>query len=162
MRFKLLVKQRHPGGISTQFLEVGGEHCLIGRKDADVHLNEPRCSRSHVLIYTRENELRLRDLQSRNGTVLNGRRIEDATLRVGDEIRIGGATLILVDVRADTEPVSEPKQPGRANEVSIAWTKEDTDTLEEAAGQWPAVDGSLVLDRAEAFAGYIPGKGSRF
>lgn len=161
MKWKVLLKQKHPGGISTQFLEISGEHCLIGRKDADILLTEPRCSRSHALLYvSRNGSVHLRDLQSTNGTVLNRQPVSESTLRVGDEIAIGDATLVLVDLKPDAaETPRAENAPKRAQEVSIAWTKEDTLTLKEAAQRWPSL-ADVEMDPPRVVS-YVPGKGSR-
>lgn len=155
MRLKLLVKQGHPEGISTQFLEIEGEHCLIGRKDSDVILKETHCSRHHVLIYlSRDGQLSLRDLQSTNGTELNGQRVTQTALRVGDELRIGQASLLVVDwKKTENEAVARPK------EVTVVWTKEDTQTLKEAARNWPPLE--IELGGPAYSQVYVPGKGSR-
>lgn len=154
MRLKLLVKQGHPEGITTQFLEIEGEHCLLGRKDSDVVLKATHCSRHHVLIYlSRDGELSLRDLQSTNGTELNGRRVTEAALRVGDELRIGQATILIVDWKK-TEGVSP-----RPKEVTVVWTKEDTQTFKEAAQHWPPPE--IELGGPAYSQIYVPGKGSR-
>lgn len=141
MKLKLLVKQATPEGGATQFLEIEGNHCLIGRKDCDVVLSDPNCSRNHALLYlSRAGELQVRDLQSTNGTYLNQHRVGESTLRVGDEIRIGGATLLLVDFKNEVSspPPVDPAQ--RAREVTVVWTKEDTKTLQQAAEKWPSVE----------------------
>jgi pSer/pThr/pTyr-binding forkhead associated (FHA) protein len=161
MKWKVLIKQRHSAGISTQFLEIVGDHCLIGRKDADILLTESRCSRNHALLYvTREGNVQVRDLQSTNGTILNRRSVTEATVRVGDELKIGEATLLLVDIRPDEREAPADSAPKRAQEVSIAWTKEDTITLKEAAQRWPSL-ADVEMDPPRV-TNYVPGKGSRF
>jgi len=59
----------------------------LGRAlDADVRINDSQASRLHARIQTENNEAtgetryRLVDLNSTNGTLLNGKRIEDAFL----------------------------------------------------------------------------------
>jgi len=106
--------------------------------------------------------VQVRDLQSTNGTILNHRSITEATVRVGDELRIGDATLLLVDIRPDDQPMASTPSaaPKRAKEVSIAWTKEDTITLKEAAQRWPSLS-DVEMDPPRV-SNYVPGKGSRF
>jgi ABC-type multidrug transport system ATPase subunit/pSer/pThr/pTyr-binding forkhead associated (FHA) protein len=63
---------------------------LIGRNPlSSVLLNHPSVSFRHAVITSRDGEAVIRDLGSRNGTYLNGRRITQAPLKSGDQIQIG-------------------------------------------------------------------------
>lgn len=73
---------------------------ILGRAlDADVRINDPRASRLHARIRverdarTGETRYRLTDLNSTNGTVLNGLPVTDAYLRDGDKIIVGAHIL---------------------------------------------------------------------
>jgi predicted component of type VI protein secretion system len=64
---------------------------LIGRDD-QCHLRPhcPRVSRLHCAIATWAGKVRVRDLRSRNGTYLNGQRIEgEVAVEDGDQLRVG-------------------------------------------------------------------------
>ena len=67
----------------------------IGRgEDCAVRLQSPYASRQHARIELRDGEPVLVDLGSRNGTLLNGTRVEGtASLNHGDLIAIGDATI---------------------------------------------------------------------
>ena len=72
------------------------EQVTLGRAlDADIRVNDPRASRLHARINSERNEetgetkYRLSDLESTNGTLLNGKRIESAFLQDGDKFEIG-------------------------------------------------------------------------
>lgn len=69
---------------------------VIGRApDAAIPLDSPGISRHHARIDVANGEATLEDVGSKNGTQLNGRRIEiPARLADGDEIRVGPVTLI--------------------------------------------------------------------
>lgn len=70
---------------------------VIGRgSNADLVINDPEVSRRHATIKQEGNITLLLDLQSRNGTFVNGQRIRGAcTLRDGDEIRVGQTRLLV-------------------------------------------------------------------
>ena len=70
---------------------------VIGRAaDADLVIDDPYASDRHARFGIREGEVRLRDLDSTNGTWVNGERIEAArTVHHGDEIKIGNTTVRL-------------------------------------------------------------------
>lgn len=70
------------------------EHTVIGRdKSADIALKDAQISRQHVAIVYHDGSFVLRDLQSTNGTMLNGAIIEQADIRHKDKFRIGETTL---------------------------------------------------------------------
>jgi hypothetical protein len=68
----------------------------IGRgSDADIRLDgDLGISRKHAEIYEREGVLRIHDLQSTHGTLVNGIQIDDKSLEPGDQIQVGLTTLI--------------------------------------------------------------------
>src|SRR6267143_788473 len=67
----------------------------VGRAlDADIRVNDSRASRLHARIITEPDEngvvrYRLKDLDSTNGTILNGKFIDEAFLQDGDKFVIG-------------------------------------------------------------------------
>ncbi len=69
---------------------------LVGRApQCDVHLDEEGVSRRHAMLERiEEGNVEIADLSSRNGTFVNGARISRLTLRDGDKIQIGGATIL--------------------------------------------------------------------
>jgi hypothetical protein len=81
---------------------------LIGRTN-DSHLSLPDdrfFSRHHCLLEINPPRCFLRDLGSTNGTFVNGQRVTEASLNNGDQIQ-GGATILLVEVVAETQWNSE-------------------------------------------------------
>jgi hypothetical protein len=68
---------------------------VIGRgSDADLRLADQAVSRKHAEIRVSGGEAVLNDLQSTNGTTLNGARITTGRLADGDEVRLGETLLI--------------------------------------------------------------------
>lgn len=63
---------------------------VIGRRqDCDLCIPLMNVSRRHCEINQDEGKLRLRDLGSRNGTFINGTKIQESELNDGDQILIG-------------------------------------------------------------------------
>jgi hypothetical protein len=75
---------------------------LIGRsRDAHLYLPDDRYfSRNHCLLEINPPHSFLRDLNSTNGTFLNGKRVANANLNDGDRIQCG-ETILVVEVTAD-------------------------------------------------------------
>jgi adenylate cyclase len=71
------------------------EEITIGRgKENDIALKDSTISRNHAKITKSGNEYRLIDLGSFNGTLINGKPVQNAILRDKDQIRIGLTKLI--------------------------------------------------------------------
>ncbi len=70
---------------------------------AHLRLNDPNVSRQHCVIEIGDSgEVRLTDLESTNGTLVNGVKVSQAVLRPGDEVQIGDTKL-----RLDFEQAAE-------------------------------------------------------
>jgi two-component system response regulator HydG len=64
----------------------------IGRgTECTVMLNDPLCSRVHAVVRLDNHRWQIRDVESRNGTFVNGQRIDEAVLDYGHSVRIGSA-----------------------------------------------------------------------
>lgn len=82
----------------------------IGRQDGDLVLEDPEVSRRHAVLRRSGGSVLVEDLDSTNGTFVNGERIErPITLGPGDQVRVGRTTLeIEPDRRAEDTIVSIP------------------------------------------------------
>ena len=76
--------------------DIDKEKMIIGRaEDADVEINNLAVSRHHAAVEKNEGVFTVNDLDSNNGTYVNGRRISGpTTLSFGDEIGIGKHVLV--------------------------------------------------------------------
>lgn len=81
---------------------LGSQRSLIGRDEsADLQLPVVAVSRRHAEIVWQNPGFLLRDLGSRNGTLLDGAQITEAMLEHASEIRIGDAILKFVEKHAE-------------------------------------------------------------
>lgn len=62
---------------------------VIGRGRCDIRVHDPEASREHCAIEVYDGVPILKDLQSANGTVLNGHLVREHVLHDGDQIRLG-------------------------------------------------------------------------
>ncbi|MEA2626096.1 MAG: rane fusion protein multidrug efflux system [Candidatus Binatota bacterium] len=89
-------------GTLRSFKVASGVEYLIGRSPkADLFLEERGCSKEHATVFSRGGEFRVRDLGSSNGTVLDGRRIDEARLDPGSRLLIGQTLLTVQKTKAD-------------------------------------------------------------
>jgi Protein of unknown function (DUF3662)/FHA domain len=78
---------------------LGPDPVLIGRDPQnDVVLDDRRVSRKHAEVRLRLGRYTLYDLQSTNGTYVNGRRVAEKVLEDGDKISIGGLEIVFRSV----------------------------------------------------------------
>jgi len=84
--------------VESWFLELGGRRLalgpgetVIGRgRDCDLVVDDPTVSRNHALLSIAEDRVTLQDLESSNGTFVDGRRLRGETvLAAGARLRFG-------------------------------------------------------------------------
>jgi ABC transport system ATP-binding/permease protein len=83
----------------------------VGRAPrADFVVDAALVSRLHCRLAAGAAEIEATDLKSTNGTYVNGARVDRATLRDGDRLRVGAVELLVM--RTTGEPPSpEPRVP---------------------------------------------------
>ena len=88
MHFELRVVHGECAGYQKSITKP--ERILIGRESTcDLTLSDPLLSRQHCLVEFKPNEIKVIDLKSRNGTFVNGQRIQETRVTFQDEIKVG-------------------------------------------------------------------------
>jgi DNA-binding CsgD family transcriptional regulator len=117
---------------------IFGNRITIGRHvDNDVVLaGDMRASRHHARVSDQSGEWVLEDLRSRNGILLNGKKVTESPVRDGDRIKIGGSTFVfsseddpmatVLDTRA-AELTAKPALSGREKEILALLCRGSTD-----------------------------------
>lgn len=96
-------------GFANYYLEILGEYApydnysidqneiYIGRhsEKCQIVLNDPEVSSVHACLHRKGSVIELEDMQSGNGTLVNGERINRVTLQNGDEFVIGSTSFSL-------------------------------------------------------------------
>jgi hypothetical protein len=85
---KVVLKAQAPG--KDILFEVGKMHVTLGRGDG-VHVQVPdsNCSRAHCKFYVDGGKFWIEDMASKNGTIVNGIRIQKSPLYLQDKIKVG-------------------------------------------------------------------------
>ncbi|MGB9689352.1 ATP-binding protein [Thermogutta sp.] len=87
----------------TRF-ELEGSVITIGRDSSNkVQLHDAGVSRHHAEIRRVENRYRLIDLNSSNGTIVNGKRIQEHWLNSGDQIQMGRTLMLFTSPTEESE-----------------------------------------------------------
>ena len=61
-------------------------------------LDDATVSRRHALVMERDGGVVIADDRSRNGLFVNGRRVDQARLRNGDEVQLGARVMRFLEV----------------------------------------------------------------
>ena len=70
----------------------------IGREASnDIPVTDPSVSRKHCRLSCQDGRYRVQDLDSRNGTLVNGSAVEEQWLRHGDEIAAGDSSFLFLE-----------------------------------------------------------------
>lgn len=86
---------------------------IVGRRhDCDLCVPLMVVSRRHCQLSQNNEKLKVRDLDSRGGTFLNGKRISEATVQAGDYLTIGPLTFLL-QIDGEPKKIVPPQQPGK-------------------------------------------------
>ena len=96
-------------------VEVAGAPVVLGRQQGcDLVVRDTRASRRHLELVPQDGGLRLRDLGSANGTYVDGRKVVEASLEGGEEIRIGAVVIEVWRERPDQERGAHEESADRA------------------------------------------------
>lgn len=101
----------------------GAAELIIGRDDeCALRLVGNDVSRRHAALRRSSDDstLSVVDLESRNGTRVNGRAVQSAPLRANDVLRIGGCVLVVVDSKAEFEDIAPGLSGGGAMQRILA------------------------------------------
>lgn len=81
---------RSGGGRSGETFAIDSDNITLGRApECEVFLDDVTVSRKHAVISRDADSFTIEDEGSLNGTYVNRRRVETATLEDGDEVQIG-------------------------------------------------------------------------
>jgi pSer/pThr/pTyr-binding forkhead associated (FHA) protein len=80
-------------GTETSFPLNRDSYTLGRHRNNDIVISDPKVSSFHARLDRSPQGFVLVDLKSRNGSFVNGQRIDSAQLNTGDEVRLGTARL---------------------------------------------------------------------
>ena len=98
----------------------------IGREEGNtIQLNDERISRFHIKLQEDHEKLVLTDLESTNGTKVNGEDIQLRILRFGDMIAIGRSVLLFGSRDQIASRLAEMKQDNPSNRATVDPSQDD-------------------------------------
>jgi hypothetical protein len=101
-------------GLNGRSHELNVDKTTIGRVDDNTfQVADPSVSSHHCEVLLRGNEVVIRDLNSTNGTFINGEKVSESVLKVGQTLRLGQIELQLLTegMPMPTATVTSPASP---------------------------------------------------
>jgi pSer/pThr/pTyr-binding forkhead associated (FHA) protein len=112
---------------SHKFFPLPSSVTVIGRRHScDLCIPLMSVSRKHCQLNYDDGVLKIRDLDSRNGTYLNGKRINEAVIQAGDSIKIGPLTFVL-QIDGQPKTIAEPDLAAQSSSPQDATTEDIVD-----------------------------------
>ena len=136
----IVVGGKRPG----QAIPVPGSKFVIGRKDdCQLRPQSERVSRHHCAILVEDGVVTVRDFKSKNGTFVNGQRVQgDHELKAGDHLQVGPLEFevqLIVNVSGKkkpkvhniTEAAERVVQTGTGEDLDVSnWLDDEDDEAE--------------------------------
>src|SRR5262249_40403711 len=138
------------GKTRTRTLLLRKAESLIGRESGcDFRIASSEVSRRHCLLRVSDGYVTVEDLNSRNGTLLNGEPVEGRKgVRPGDRLRIGPLTFV-VEYRLSPQAIDRLLRGGdSAEKVSDVELLEEVESAEEGEVE-PAQSTEVLAALAE-------------
>src|SRR5258707_15840708 len=91
-------------GMTGRTHELKVDKTTIGRvEDNTFQIAEPSVSSHHCELHLRGNEILVKDLNSTNGTFINGEKVSESVLKTGQVLRLGQ-----IEMRLETDAAAAP------------------------------------------------------
>ena len=102
MNHRLVVRD---GPLKGSVFPLDGGEFSVGRNPSNrLAVSDPSLSRQHCVIARHGEQFEIRDLDSRNGTFVNGVPVHERLLTAGDEIQIGNSLFLFLSEDTQTAP----------------------------------------------------------
>ena len=103
----------YPGLPDEQRYELRAGMTIGRTRENDVAVLHKSLSREHARIAVDGDRVLLTDLDSKNGTYVNGARVKEAELRAGDSVRCGDVEMRVADASGDAPAPSRTLDPAK-------------------------------------------------
>lgn len=142
-------------GLNGRAHELNVDRTTIGRvEDNMFQIAEASVSSHHCEVHLRGNEVLIRDLNSTNGTFINGEKITESVLKPGQTLRLGNVELKLDAPGTPGAPAtSAPGAPKRQVEATMVIPRGVSLSELESGGRPPGLDTSKEFSKKRNKAG---------
>ena len=109
---KVSLKILRQGTIREHVLSSNGAVTFGRSRLCEIQLEDTKVSGKHCRLNLKKDRLEVTDLDSKNGTYLNGIRVEQTEIFAGDEVRIGDTLITMQESKMQDEDVKALSFPG--------------------------------------------------
>lgn len=103
-------------GMTGRIFDLDVERTTVGRvEDNTFHIADGSVSSHHAEILLRGTDIVIKDLNSTNGTFINGEKITETVLKPGQTLRLGQVELKIDDGKPVTAPPPAPAPAGASS-----------------------------------------------
>jgi pSer/pThr/pTyr-binding forkhead associated (FHA) protein len=148
-------------GLTGRAHELNVDRTTIGRVEDNLfQIAEPSVSSHHCEVHLRSDEVLIRDLNSTNGTFINGEKITESVLKPGQTLRLGNVELKLDAPGAPASPAAgkapaAPGAPKRQVEATMVIPRGVSLSDLESGGRPPGLDTSKEFSKKRNKAGFV-------
>lgn len=129
--------------------ELNSKAMALGRDNSNpIRLHDTEVSRRHAEVRHIDNDFRVVDLGSANGTFVNGQQIEQSALKAGDRIQLGQTVMLF------SESPPAPTDREAASRITMLGPA-SPDDRSAILKSMPAGEGSRVLMAPDVGAGWL-------
>ena len=137
-------------GGTQRIFPLSSEITVIGRRhDCDLRIPLKQISRRHCQLSKNNEDLKIRDLDSRSGIFINNQKVQEGVVHAGDYIKIG-PLIFQLQINGKPEKVS-PLIP----EVKKQAQAKPKPAPQEKKPELDAFDSSAELDLSDSFMAEI-------
>ncbi len=103
------------GALAGQSYELKVDTTTVGRvEDNALQIADPSVSSHHCEVLLKDGDVVIRDLNSTNGSFINGEKITETILKPGQTLKLGNIELRIDDGSPVPEPSAKPATPAPA------------------------------------------------
>jgi pSer/pThr/pTyr-binding forkhead associated (FHA) protein len=118
-------------GMTGRTHELKAEKTTVGRvEDNSFQIAEPSVSSHHCEVMVRGNDVIVKDLNSTNGTFINGEKVTEGPLKPGQILRLGQ-----IEMRLETD--TPPPSPKKLEQTMVMQRGVSLNELEQGARGGP-------------------------
>jgi pSer/pThr/pTyr-binding forkhead associated (FHA) protein len=142
-----------------QSVSISGDVTVIGRReDCDLRISHIDVSRRHCRIMKEPDGLRVEDLGSSNGTLVNEKKVGEALIGPGDRLRVGPVTFVVqIDGQPPEDEIVDPTAPPIVeSQLPAPYDPADDFAVQEEKAALTDGDGLFDLHLDESSLGELP------
>lgn len=109
---KVALKINYKGSLSEDEIGLNSSATLGRSSKSEIQVDDEKISGLHCRLLLKRDKLEITDLDSKNGTYLNGIRIEQSEIFIGDEIKIGDTLVTLEEKHMSPDSIEVLTFPG--------------------------------------------------